>query len=201
MSSQPQKVSPWVKAFVIFHLLAVTIWALPNPGPAIQEGRDKSRGVDKVREWNWRGFKLTSNPFRHYVLSTGFWQYWDMFAPNPAATDFYGEADVWYRDGTQTLYRYPRVYTLPIPEKYLKERYRKYFERAHGDNFKTLWPRFAQRIALLMTKDPTNPVVKVRLRRYWQQVAPPGKPQTGYTAFNYYTHAVDQKQLRRDLGR
>ena len=34
---QPKKVKIWVKLFVLFHLFAITVWALPTPPPAIIE--------------------------------------------------------------------------------------------------------------------------------------------------------------------
>jgi hypothetical protein len=120
-----------------------------------------------------------------------------MFSPNPAQIDFWSDAEVIYRDGTRKHYQYPRIYLMPIPEKYPNERFRKFFERANDDNYPYLWPQFGLRIAYLHD-DPKNPPVKVRLTRHWRQVAPPGKPQPkDYNHYMYFEYTVDQGKLAK----
>ena len=138
-------------------------------------------------------------PIKYYTLSTGFWQYWDMFSPNPASIDFYGTATVFYQNGSSVLYHYPRMYDLSIPKKYVSERYRKFYERAHTEEDSYIWPVFAQRIALINYSDPNNPPVRVVLTRHWLPIAPPGKPQQqDYNSYNYYTYTVDLDRLKQD---
>lgn len=205
-----QKVSFWVKAFVVFHVVAITIWCIPEPPKQYQTKPDSwkfdTKSVaDAARSLNY-GLRILNTEYGRssiaslYLLPTGFWQYWDMFAPDPASTDIYCDAIVTYRDGSKKIYHYPRMYDLSIPVKYAKERYRKYYERAHSDDYEYLWPQFALRIAHLMD-NPTNPPVEVNLRRHWEQIAPPGKPQpTHYNQFTYYRYAVDQSRLRSMRG-
>ncbi|MBC8063326.1 MAG: hypothetical protein H7Y17_00725, partial [Chlorobia bacterium] len=132
----PEKKTPrnapiWIKAFVIFHILCITMWALPPPKKPYMLGTAKL-GVntsspaafarsfsDTVTEgalyFNWKYLK--SSPLIFYPGVTGFWQYWDMFSPNPAQVDLYLEADVVFQDGTKKRFKFPRIYTMPIPMK------------------------------------------------------------------------------------
>jgi hypothetical protein len=193
-----KSVSLWVKLFVAFHVFAITVWALPRPADAILKGKQLPVGTDWLLFWNARYLK-ESMPERLYCGTTGLWQYWDMFSPNPAQIDFWGDAEVVYQDGKHIRYQYPRIYLLPLPQKYPYERFRKYYERAHTEGYKFLWPLFAQRIALLCDTDKANPPVKVVLRRHWRPVAAPGKvQQVDYNQFDYFTYAVDEERLRAD---
>jgi len=141
--------------------------------------------------------EFISKPIQCYLFTTGFWQYWDMFAPNPSNIDFYGDAVIHYKDGSTSIYLYPRMFLLSIPEKYLKERYRKFFERAHAEEYPYLWAPFALRVALLNYKDPKNPPIKVDLRRHWQYVADPGQVQaTTYDSYVYYSGIINQPDLK-----
>ena len=158
---------------VVFHVFAITVWALPKPSDAILKGKQPPVGTDWLLYWNARYLK-ESMPERLYCATTGLWQYWDMFSPNP------------------------RMYLLPLPQKYPYERYRKFFERAHAEDYRFLWPLFAQRVALLCDTNPKNPPVKVVLRRHWRPVAPPGKiQQQNYNEYEYFTYAVDLDLLRK----
>jgi len=189
--------APWyVKAFVVFHLIAITIWALPNPPANVQSGEQKPIYSDYLLFWNWKWLKPLT-PVQVYNSTTGFWQYWDMFAPNPASTDIYCDAEVVFKDGTKKHYQYPRMYLLGIGQKYVNERYRKYFERVNQEQYSYLWPLFAQRIAYL-NDNRQNPPVTVRLKRYWRPVAGPGMvQQPDYNSYLFYEHAVDRRQLAR----
>lgn len=200
-TAAPYRTVPlWVKAAIAFHVVAVTVWAIPLPPDAVAQEKARPSGTAWLQYWNNKYLKPL-NPIRGYVLASGVWQYWDMFAPDPSATDWYGDAEVTYRDGTVRRVAYPRMVDLPIPEKYVKERYRKFFERAHDEGTASMWPPFAQRMARWAYKDPQNPPVVVRLFWHKLQIAPPGGKQgTEYQGFNYYSYAVDQAALRRDRG-
>ena len=207
--------SPWVKAFVAIHLVSITMWSLPYPKQPYMNGTAKL-GVDAsspssftrtfsetvtegVLYFNWKYLK--GSPLMYYPGATGFWQYWDMFSPNPASIDLFLEADVVYRDGTKRRFKYPRIYDLSIPMKYVKERYRKFYENVNGDNQAYMRPAVAQRIALESFEDPANPPVQVVLIRHFDQVEPPGvqsNPQ--YTVVPFFTYQVDLAKLRRDKG-
>ncbi len=198
--NEPQrKVKIWVKLFVLFHLICITIWALPNPPKSISERRVAPAGTQWIPYLNQTYLK-SFPPLTAYLFVTGFWQYWDMFAPNPAQTDQYGDADVIYRDGSVKHYGYPRMFTLPIGERYLKERYRKFYERSGKSEYKYFWPPFALRIALL-NDNPNNPPVAVKLYHHWRDVAGPGLPQReSYKSEMYFEYAVDLHELERLRG-
>jgi hypothetical protein len=182
-----KRVSVFIKIFVVMHLIAIISWCLPpppkgKPGPidtstplkAVQgAGRVISDGTLYVNN-----AYVKQSPAKFYLLFTGFWQYWDMFSPNPSNIDFYGTAMITYRDGATKPYNFPRIYTMGVPEKYVSERYRKYYERAHTEDDKWIWPTFAQRVALLNYNNPMNPPVKVVLTRNFYRIPQP--PEMAY---------------------
>jgi hypothetical protein len=107
---------------------------------------------------------------------------------------------VTFADGSTKVYEYPRMAKLPIPQKFVKERYRKFFERVRLDEKPFLWPSFAQRIAHLCD-NPANPPIEVGLRRWWRDISPPGKVQPEpYQGFLFYLHHVDANRLKQDRG-
>lgn len=169
---------------------------MPIPPTAILEQRIQPGGSEWLVYWNDTYVKKWP-PISVYLKISGFWQYWDMFAPNPSHTDTWGDAVVVYKDGSTKRYAYPRMYDLPLWKKFLQERYRKFFERAGSDDYYFLWPSFGLRIALL-NDNQKNPPVEVRLYRHFRQVAEPGQVQgLGYKGYLYYTYIVDQKDLAR----
>ncbi len=187
----------WLKVLVILHVVAVTVWALPDPTPSAMQKKRNPVGTEWLLYWNHQYLKQFQ-PIRAYVGVSGFWQYWDMFSPNPSSTDIWVDAIVVYKDGTERVYQYPRMFLLPVPEKFMKERYRKFYERVNSDDHGFLRPIFAQRIAHL-NDDPKNPPVTVKLRRHWQQILAPGKVQpTTYEEYIYYVHSVDPEKLEQD---
>ena len=193
----------WVKLLIGFHLFASIVWALPRPPEDVANDKVLPHATLWLLYWNNKYLKPLE-PVRGYILSLGAWQYWDMFAPDPANTDWYCTADVTYRDGTTRTVAYPRMYELPIPLKYVKERYRKYFERAHDGQSPSgvrVFPPFAQSMALLGYTDRNNPPIVVRLKQHSLRIADPGKPQSEkYDVQEYYAYAVDQRWLRRAAG-
>lgn len=197
-----QRVHPFVVALVVFHVLIITIYALPKPSPPVVEGRAEPHGSDIFLKWN--DAVLKTNPVvTGYTYTTGTWQYWDMFAPNPAQTDIWCDAEVIYFDGSRTTYQYPRVKLVPIPTKYMIERFRKYYERVNQEQYKFLWESFAHRIALINASEQKNPPVMVKLTRHWQEVrrhdAGPGL-EPAYNKYQYFTYIVDQKLIREQKG-
>lgn len=183
----------WVKLFVGFHLLAITVWTLPVPAPDLRSGKQAPRGSDRILLWNDE--YLRPSPLRFYLQATGFWQYWDMFSPEPSSIDIWSDAIVTYRDGTEIRYAYPRMADLSIPQKFVKERYRKFYERVPDNDY--LWPVVAQRIALLSDTHPGNPPITVKLYHHWRPVAGPDqKQESEYHKRLLYSHVVDLTQLQ-----
>jgi hypothetical protein len=218
--NRPKRNAPlWVKIFVPLHIIAITSWAIPyapseymgNPPrsrPEIRTG-NPIQAVSSSAEYARNEFLIgnelyvKNSPLKLYLLATGFWQYWDMFAPNPANTDLYCDAMVYFRDGSARRYEYPRIFTLSLGQKFLKERWRKFFERAGstGPKFAYLRPVFAQRIALMNYADPQNPPVRVELHRHQMVINAPGMPENhAYSDEMFFRWTVNQPQLRRDKG-
>ncbi len=216
MSEPDQKQVPlWLKIFLGFHCLIIFSWSLPKAPPAMMDGAVELSPVnfftnfadwilvanEKVKRKTFQvpGFAPGINIHRDYLLRTGLWQYWDMFAPNPADTDVYLEAKITYKDGTTAIQPYPRMFTKPIYEKYFKERFRKFTERLHPDSYAWKWPTFAQRMALDAYHDKNNPPLNVVLIRHWKQLQPMTEPQwTNYRVNEFYEYKVDLKRLQED---
>ena len=198
MAEQEKPNAPkWLKVLLFLHVTAITIWALPNPAPAAAEGRRNPVGTEWLLFWNSHYLK-NIGPLEVYLLGTGFWQYWDMFSPNPSQTDIWVDAIVTYKNGKEKTYQYPRIFLMSIPQKFMSERYRKFYERVNMDQNPYLWAPFAQHIAWI-NDDPKNPPVTIKLRRHWIQIMGPGKKQwDGYKDTIYYEHAVDPKKLNED---
>ena len=209
----------WLKLLVGFHVLAITSWSLPKSSPGVLNGLLEPRGLDWVLYTNDRYVRVS--PLQQYILTFGLFQSWDMFAPNPTNKDIWCDAIVVYKDGTEKVYTYPRVFTASYPKKYVIERYRKFYERVNLDLFQWMWPDFAQRVAVKMD-DPANPPVKVFLRRHFivtprtvefpdyvnqvvqavkdgkvtaEVLSPPNPESPPFGQSIYFTYDVDQERL------
>lgn len=216
----------WFKLFIGFHVLAVIVWTLPPPvngagGPTPQTG------LDVVYDWNARYLK--TSPARLYLQTTGQWQAWDMFSRNPSNRNVWGSVEIEYKDGVLIEYEYPRMAKLGKPERYIRERYRKYFERINLEEFGFMWPFFAQGMAERHAgNDPNNPPVRVWIVRHLKITPPtigagdyfgrlfadiqagratrdswlPPNPEgpENWEVTRLYEHIVDQEELFRDKG-
>lgn len=201
----------YTKIWVWFHLFVVTCVCLPRVPEDVSTGKREPFGTEWVLVYNDK-LKTLLQP---YTWPTGFWQSWDMFAPNPSNWEGYVSAVVFYQDGTSRAFHYPRMYDLPLGIKYFKERFRKFLERAQPTQFAWNYPFFARRIALEAWKDPGNPPIKVELWRHWYNVPPtvtfdewltslgrgplfpPNPKQPDYNHVKYFTYIVPQDELRR----
>lgn len=173
-----------VRILVAAHVAAITAWSLPRAPNAFLNGMAEPKGPDALLVANDRIVKPVIQP---YVLASGIWQSWDMFAPNPASADLWCSAEVEMADGSIQTVEYPRMKNLSLPAKYFKERYRKFFERTSGDDYHLFWPAFAAQMAKRAKSDPSNPPVKVRLFRHWRMIKPPGQPQpTTYERYRFF---------------
>jgi hypothetical protein len=194
------RVHPLVVALVVFHIVAITIYALPKPSDRVLNNEIAPRGSDALLRFNQLELKNWA-PIYGYLYPLGLWQYWDMFAPDPVQKDAWCDAEVVYLDGTKATFEYPRMKSLSIFEKFMKERHRKYYERVDGEANRYLWPPFAQYIGYQMAIDPKNPPVQVNLTRHFQFVVRHDDPKAveqPYTAYTYYRYIVDQKKLYAD---
>jgi hypothetical protein len=142
-----------ISAFLLFHMLAIASWCLP---------------FNSVLNEKARGF------IRPYMLWSGLFQIWDMFAPDPARVNSYVEAEISFRDGSTRVWSVPRMNELGYVDRYFKERYRKFStEYLRMDSHAALWPDAARYIARV-NRNPANQPTAVRLVRWWSEINPPG---------------------------
>ncbi len=200
-----RKVSPWVKAWFAFHVVMISLWSLPktpsssrawvdpNVPEDIRGKLGRPFGSDWILVANDRYFRPSW--LSQYLLASGAWQYWDMFAPDPSRDDYWVSAEVGYQDGSRQAFFYPRMSVIPLPERFLKERFRKFAERFSQSSYPYLQPPVAQRIALLAWTDRTNPPVEVKLIRTGRIIQPPGQRQLPYSTGTFFTYAVDRALL------
>lgn len=196
--STPKKVNIFVKIFVLFHAFMIFAWSLPDLPPERQqvvkesEGKGVANPVDWVLMRNRETIKNWDNPMSLYLVSTGLWQSWNMFAPNPASTDVWMDAVVTYADGSEDIQKFPRMYELPIPEKYVKERFRKYRENLTDDGYGYKWPHTSYRMALEAYRRTGKEPARIVLRRHFMEIAPEGKEQPKeYKVYDFYETAID----------
>jgi hypothetical protein len=165
--------------FVAFHLFAVITWAVPLDTPLIVQCREAIKG---------------------YMLWTGLFQKWDMFAPDPSKLNNYVTANVVYRDGRTAVWTFPRMENLGYVDRYFKERYRKYAnDNLRLDARAPLWPDAARYIARAMAT-PSEAPVEVDLVRHWSEVPAPGphgeEPPAPWSEFTFYRYSVQPGDLR-----
>ena len=175
--SRPARIA-WT-VFIAFHLFAVIAWAVPLDTPLIVQCREAVKG---------------------YMLWTGLFQKWDMFAPDPSKLNNYVTATVIYRDGRTSEWSFPRMETLGIVDKYFKERYRKYAcDNLRIDSRAGLWPDAARYIARANTNPSAQPL-EVDLVRHWSEVPPPLRtgeaPPSPWNEFTYFRYAVQPGDLQ-----
>lgn len=167
-----------ISVFIIFHAVVFAAWTAPLNFPLI----DKFRAL-----------------VRPYMIYTGLFQAWNMFAPDPLRLNSYLEAEVRFANGEIKLWQEPRMDQLGLIGKYYKERYRKYMnEHLRLDEQADLWPDAARHIARMYDTDKSNPPMSVRLVRHWSEMLPPGPhgeyrsaPWTEYTYFKYNVSPED----------
>jgi len=168
-----------VTIFVAFHLFAIITWAVPLDTPLIVQCREAIKG---------------------YMLWTGLFQKWDMFAPDPSKLNNYVTATVIYRDGRTAVWTFPRMETLGYVDKYFKERYRKYAcDNLRLDNKSVLWPDAARYVARAVVT-PSEAPVEVDLVRHWSEVQPPGphgeESSSPWSEFTFFRYSVQPGDLR-----
>ena len=139
-----------INVFIVFHLIAITCWALPFKTPALRDARQL---------------------LRPYFLWTGLFQSWDMFSPSPKQTNTNLEALIIYRDQSTQSWPFPRMEDLSYGQRYAKERFRKFEENLEDSRNAALWPDVARRIARDHS-NPANPPQIVILVIRWSFITP-----------------------------
>lgn len=128
---------------------------------------------------------------------SGLYQNWALFAPNPLSVNSRLEAEVIYRDGRTSVWKFPLPQDFGYFQRYFKERYEKWGNQAvRLDQNAVLWPDAARYIARL-NNDGKNPPVTVKLVRYWSQIAAPrsGEPEP-WNQYVFFTYSVKPEDLQ-----
>ncbi len=139
-----------INTFLIFHIVVISIWAIPFGGALFTDCRDF---------------------VRPYLRWSGLFQTWDMFSPSPKSVNSYIEAVVIYKDDSSETWTFPRMEQLSYTQRYFKERYRKFEENLPDENYSLLWPDAARYVAR-MKSSGANPVVTVMLVDWWARIPP-----------------------------
>jgi hypothetical protein len=198
----------WLKAFFWWHVYAMAAWSLPLPPAAILRGTEQfslQSLASNPGAWALAGnLWVKQNPWlplKWYMRSTGLWQYWDMFAPNPMSDDIWLDSVVAFQDGTEKVQPYPRMADLGLVDKYFQERFRKYADRFYRTGSSAKRTAFGQRMALLAATDRSNLPVSVVIRLHIRRVQRFGVPTPdGYETEQIGVVTVDQEKLKKDKG-
>lgn len=165
---KPRWLRGLLKGLLAFHILAIFCWTIPESPKQVQDKTVAPSFMDYPLLINQQYLK--PGIFRPWVITTGVWQSWDMFAPNPSNRDVWGSAKIEYADGTKKDWTFPRVKEYGYFMKYVKERYRKSFERLNLSSYTVLLPDACMWIARENFDDPNNPPVKVSLYMHLKEV-------------------------------
>ena len=138
-----------ISGFILFHLIAITCWAVPV---------------------NWLPVIVVRQIVRPYMLWTGLFQSWDMFAPNPVSTNTYFKAVVITQHHVH-VWDFPRMEELSFGQRYQKERYRKFLENMALDQNAAVLPDVVTHIARFYN-NPSDPPQKVMLVSYQSDITP-----------------------------
>jgi hypothetical protein len=139
-----------ISLFILFHIIAITCWALP---------------------WNIPVFRDVRYLVLPYLRWSGLFQSWDMFAPNPEPVNSYLKAVVITHDHHMRVWSFPKMEELGFWERYRKERYRKFTEGLAAPGNEALWPDVASHIARAFDGPGDSPY-KVMLIQYRSDIKP-----------------------------
>jgi hypothetical protein len=184
----------WPIKVAVLSYLAVTLWWCLPDAQFNDEGKPATT-LDAALSQSFT--TVRSKPIQTFYTTTGLWQYWDMFAPNPLSQDWWFDAEVTLQDGTKTIVTYPRMANLPIHKKYLHERFVKYGERVQTQQFEYLWPAWATWLAREAYTDQNNPPVTVQIRKHYRWIPDPDKDRTPreFRQEVVYEHLVNPQDL------
>ena len=146
-----------------------------------------------------------AQPTEKYMMFSGLWHIWGMFAPKPLDLNFDVRAMVKYQDGSTAEWIAPRMEELSIAQRFSKERFRKWRERIRSEDHRMVWDDTSRWIARQMNRNPKNPPVEVQLTRWWVEIPPPDltrdyQPQPKKVVWNksftYSKTAITPKDLQ-----
>lgn len=157
-----KEMSVWSKGAVLAGFLALALWTLPK-APA-----DRRGPLVFALRWNDQTIRANS-PIRKVLLTTGTWQYWDMFSPDPIRTNrvVWVEIDGATRKLVPPMSRWgPRLGA---------ERYRKLSERMTGSGGFALRQRVAAGLAREFYRDQGRWPQRVRIWMISTPISRPGQ--------------------------
>jgi hypothetical protein len=137
-----------ISVFILFHLIAITCVAVPA---------------------DFSPIKNVGELVGPYMLWTGLFQRWDMFAPDPPTVNTYVKTVVISRDRHMQVWSFPRMEELGFGERYRKERYRKFLEVLPQQQNASLWPDVARHVAMQFSSQ-TDPPDKVLLIEFQSDI-------------------------------
>jgi len=155
-----------INLFLIFHILAILCWCLPIDNSLVDLCKDR---------------------VRPYLLWSGLFQSWDMFAPIPKAANTYIEANIIHQDGSRTTWTFPRMEQLSLSQRYVKERYRKFEDNLTSEENDALLPDAARYVARL-NSTASNPAKTVILIQKWSFIVP--RPDGSYVPEPWDQHVL-----------
>lgn len=206
MQAKSPGVNPLIKVGFVLYVALICLWSLPRAPrdlrvlaspratPEMRAAVRKPTPYEELLIANDR--HVRGGPAGRVLLTTGLWQYWDMFAPNPSVNDFWVTADITTRSGRVIPYEYPRVSQVPILRKYRSERHRKYVERTRLSDFSYAQPYLANYIARQVPFDPGDPPSIVTVYVHEREIQPPGQPQPNHEKRLWFRRAVQPDEVR-----
>jgi hypothetical protein len=139
-----------ISVFILFHLIAIACMALPA---------------------NFSTLNTVRGLVQPYMLWIGLFQTWDMFGPDPRATNSYVKAVVITQDHHMHVWAFPRMEELSFAERYRKERYRKFLDVLPQPQNAPLWPDVARHVAMQFSNQ-NDPPDKVLLIEFQSDIQP-----------------------------
>jgi hypothetical protein len=121
-----------------------------------------------------------------------------MFSPDPKRVNSYLEAIVIYKDGSSTLWSFPRMELLSANERYAQERYRKFEENLQNDQYSGLWPDAARYIARQNNQKASQPKTIMLVVR-WSEIIPRTDDKYDRGPWNsniFFTYDVQPEDLK-----
>ena len=163
-----------ISVFIVFHLVAIICWAMP------------------IKFWL---FGAVNEMTRPYLLWTGLFQSWDMFAPDPVKANTYVKAVVITKNGHVHVWSFPRMDQLGFGQRYQKERYRKFVEDMLREQNALLLPDVVKHIARFYN-DPADPPQKVLLIKFQSDITPGSKNEREPRPSDFYDEYIEPEDLR-----
>ena len=162
-----------INIFIVFHLVVIICAALPiDPAPIVT-----------IRGLVWP-----------YVLWTGLFQRWDMFAPDPPTANSYIKAVVIDQDRHIHVWPFPRMEELPLGERFQKERYRKFADVLPQPQMALLWPDISRRIAGQFDSQ-AGALDKVMLIQFQSEITPGADTEPPFRPTIFYEDYVHPETL------